>query len=282
MLRNYLHIFGWSTLLCGLIFSPRLWAQGGPGESSFIDESGVTTLTDRPEYYRAEGGYLEVELDIQPITIVKYYSFTRSGRIETNDDYKALIRHYANRYKLDKYLVQAVIKAESNFDRYAVSKAGAQGLMQLMPGTSAEMSISDPFDPGQNIAGGTQYLFRLLKLFDNNLDLTLAAYNAGPGNVKKYKGVPPFPETRNYIIKVKRYMRDYSGGRSMISINHTTRRKVQVFKPTNSLPFVVHFKNGTTQPVQQVTEKGNYYILKYKTRHDIVRKIHVAKIEPMT
>jgi soluble lytic murein transglycosylase-like protein len=77
----------------------------------------------------------------------------------------------------------------------AVIKAGAQGLMQLMPATAAEMSIRNPFDPGQNIAGGTQYLNRLMKLFDNDLDLVFAGYNAGTGNVKKYGGIPPFKET---------------------------------------------------------------------------------------
>ncbi len=273
------HTLAYAFLLLVIFLSPTLSAQGGPGDSFFVDESGVTTLTDRPEYYRADGGYLEIQIAYEPIQMVENYSFTTTGRIETNDDYAALIRHYATRYNLNEYLVQAVIKAESNFDPYAVSKAGAQGLMQLMPATAAEMSIRDSFDPGQNIAGGTQYLFKLLKLFDNDLDLALAAYNAGPGNVKKYGGIPPFKETRNYVVKVKRYIQEFSAGQAHVTINRQTTRHKKVFKPTAAVPYVIHLKNGTTQPAQKATLEGEVYIIEYQTRREVIRKSLVAKIE---
>jgi hypothetical protein len=255
------------------------WAQGGPGESSFVDERGVITLTDRPEVYRAEGGYLEIALDYEPIQIIENWSFTRTGRIETNSDYKALIRHYAQKYNLDKNMVQAVIKAESNFDPYAVSSAGAQGLMQLMPATAAEMSIRNPFDPGQNIAGGTQYLYKLMQLFDNDIDLVLAGYNAGPGNVKKYGGIPPFKETQNYVKRVKHYMNQFSGGRASVVINRNTTLKQSTFKPTKEIPYVVHMKNGTIQPAEGVREEADKYVLTYKTREYPVHKTLVERID---
>ena len=106
------------------------------------------------------------------------------------------------------YLLKAVGKMESNFDPYAQSGAGAQGVMQLMPATAQSLGVTDPFDARSNIMGGAKYLSDLLARYDGNVDLALAAYNAGSGNVEKYGGVPPFQETQNYISRVKEYMGD--------------------------------------------------------------------------
>lgn len=112
-----------------------------------------------------------------------------------------LIEKYSKENGLDTSLVNAVIQTESSFDSKAVSHAGAQGLMQLMPMTAQKLGVENPFDPEQNISGGTKYLRNLINKF-NSVELGLAAYNAGPENVNKYGGIPPFNETQNYVKKV--------------------------------------------------------------------------------
>ncbi len=125
---------------------------------------------------------------------------------EISAGYGPLIEKYAAQYGLAPSLVRAVIKTESDGDTHCVSSAGAMGLMQLMPDNVKEAGISDAFDPEQNIKAGTQQLAGLLAQYHGNLDLALAGYNAGPGNVHKYGGVPPFTETRNYIHRVRAAM----------------------------------------------------------------------------
>ena len=117
-----------------------------------------------------------------------------------------IIQKYAAQNGLAPALVRAVIKTESDGNPRCVSRAGAMGLMQLMPANVKEAGIADPFDPEQNIAAGTRQLADLMKQYGGNLDLALAGYNAGPGNVHKYGGVPPFTETQNYIKRVRAAM----------------------------------------------------------------------------
>ncbi len=113
-----------------------------------------------------------------------------------------LIREAASREKLQEELVRSVIERESGFRPCAVSPKGAQGLMQLMPATAAELGVTDPFDAKQNIDGGTRYLKQLLEKYEGNIQLALAAYNAGPGRVDREGGVPPIQETREYILDI--------------------------------------------------------------------------------
>ena len=118
----------------------------------------------------------------------------------------AIIEKASRRYGVDSGLIRAVIKAESNFNPRAVSSAGAQGLMQLMPATARGLGVSDSFDPEQNVMAGTRFLKDLLRRYDGNLDEALAAYNWGPGNVDKHGSSRLPRETRTYLVKVKEYM----------------------------------------------------------------------------
>lgn len=113
-----------------------------------------------------------------------------------------VVAKYARQYGVDEDLVWAVIRQESGFNPGAVSPKGAMGLMQLMPGTAALLGVSDAFDVEQNVAGGVKYLEQCLNQFNQDVPLALAAYNAGPGNVVKYQGCPPFAETRNYVASI--------------------------------------------------------------------------------
>jgi soluble lytic murein transglycosylase-like protein len=121
-------------------------------------------------------------------------------------EFEPLIREAADAHGVDPHLVRAVIRAESEFDPRAVSRAGAQGLMQLMPSTSRELGVTDPFDPRQNVFGGVRYLRRLLQRHGGDVGLAVASYNAGPTRVSRYKGIPPFRETRGYVRKVRRLL----------------------------------------------------------------------------
>ena len=127
-------------------------------------------------------------------------------------EYEGIITQATRRFKVDPSLVKAVIKAESDFNRRAVSHKGAQGLMQLMPQTADAMDVADPLNPEENIFGGTRYLSLLLERFKNDRILALAAYNAGPEAVDTYRGVPPFSETKSFIAKVLDYYRQYESG----------------------------------------------------------------------
>ena len=116
--------------------------------------------------------------------------------------FEHLIQEAARRYNLDAALVRAVMKTESAFNPYAISPVGAMGLMQIMPALAKDMGVCNPFDPRENVMAGAKYLSRLLEAHRGNVSLTLASYNAGPGNVKRYRGIPPFKETRNYVKKI--------------------------------------------------------------------------------
>ena len=127
------------------------------------------------------------------------------------DQYEDYINEASSKFGVDSNIIKSVILTESAANANAVSGAKAKGLMQLIDSTAADMGVKNSFDPKDNILGGTKYLAQMLKQYDGNLKLSLAAYNAGPNNVDKYKGVPPFEETQNYINRVFGYLKHLDG-----------------------------------------------------------------------
>lgn len=135
------------------------------------------------------------------------WRFDEASKPIFDSRYNEIIVEAAKKFDVDAALVSAVIKAESDYNPRVVSHKGARGLMQLMPATAKRFGVHDSFDPKANVYGGTRYLRWLLKTFDGNADLAVAAYNAGEGNVWKYDGIPPFRETVNYVKKISKYFR---------------------------------------------------------------------------
>jgi soluble lytic murein transglycosylase-like protein len=160
----------------------------------YVDKDGVWHFTN-------------VRTDAQYKLYIKTTRKTPSAFIK---EYEGVILQASRRFEVDVSLVKAIIKAESYFDHKAVSHKGAQGLMQLMPQTSNAMAVENPFDPEENIFGGTRYLGLLLKRFKNDKRLAVAAYNAGPERVETCNGVPPIAETEQFVKKVMNYYRDYN------------------------------------------------------------------------
>ena len=126
-------------------------------------------------------------------------------------EFDSIIAEASQKYNVDESLIRAVIRQESGFNPQATSCCGAQGMMQLMPETAAELGVTNAYDARDNIMGGTKYLSRLLNQFDGNMTKAIAAYNAGPGSVQQYGGVPPYAETQNYVDKVLGYYQENKG-----------------------------------------------------------------------
>lgn len=168
------------------------------GIYGYVDDRGVYNFTNIKPVGKKN---YQVVIPDKPNT----YSMMYPKGVDT-DRYDSLIMQHSYNHGVDPSLVKAVMKAESNFNPQALSNKGAQGLMQLMPDTARHMSVYDPFDPDDNIRGGTRYLRLLDETFQGNLELILAAYNAGPNRVKEHNmNIPPFEETRNFIKRVKQY-----------------------------------------------------------------------------
>ena len=161
----------------------------------YVDEDGVILFTDTPS-----DGAVKLNKDNKPALDQSRYSGSKyklSGL-----EYDHIIKSKCDQYSMDYELIKAVIKAESNFNPYAVSSKGARGLMQLMPGTAYSLGVYDPFDVEANIDGGIRYLKAMLEKFGGNEKLALAAYNAGPNTVEKYGSIPPYRETQDYVKKI--------------------------------------------------------------------------------
>ncbi len=167
----------------------------------YVDPEGVVHLTNVPTQHNVP--YVLIMKEKRVIIQLK-------GDITSYDD---LIAKASERYRVDSTLIKAIIKAESNFNHRAVSPKGARGLMQLMPATAATLQVKDSFQPDNNIDGGVRYLRYLMNLFNGNLPLVLAAYNAGENAVLRYNNrIPPYQETQTYVRRVLQHLDSYNSG----------------------------------------------------------------------
>ena len=167
-----------------------------------VDKDGVISFSNKP----SPGSKRVVKETPKKAAKPVLPSDTSSARVQRYDAY---IREAAALYQIPEALIRAVIKVESNFDPRALSPANAHSLMQLIPSTAERMMVQDIYDPRQNIFGGTRYLRVLANLFNGDLQLTVAAYNAGENAVIRHGGIPPYAETQRYVVKVLEYYRQY-------------------------------------------------------------------------
>ncbi len=163
----------------------------------YIDDNGVMHFTNAPT-----SNQHEYKVYIKERTSI-------SNRFQATDKYDKLISNASKEFNVDSRLLKAMIKAESDFDPRAISTKGAMGLMQIMPENFKMLNLENPFDPWQNIRAGAQYFKKLYKRFNGKLALSLAAYNAGPTAVDRYKSIPPYQETEEYVRRVLRYYRTF-------------------------------------------------------------------------
>lgn len=188
----------WKLTLIPLLLFFAL--EGGLAQAAiyyYVDENGVRHYSDRPlssEYTRIKLWDNEWEDD---------------SRVPVDPYYMQIINEASGYYRVDPAMIRAMVKVESNFNPNAVSRKGAMGMMQLMPETAAALRVTDPFNPIENIWAGTYHVKCLVLKYNYNYDLVFAAYNAGETAVQKYKGIPPYKETRNYVKKVHHYWKLY-------------------------------------------------------------------------
>ena len=193
------------SLLFTVVFIVVLKISGSCDIYTYVDKDGVMHFTNVPTS------------NIIPYSVyIKESSGSRSNstssvrsRAGDSSPFQGLITRAAKEHGIAEPLLKAIIKAESNFDPSAVSKKGAKGLMQVMPNNFKALQIRDPFDPEQNIMGGARYFGQLMKRFEGDLRLAIAAYNAGPDAVEQYNRIPPYKETMNYVKRVMKYYNDY-------------------------------------------------------------------------
>jgi soluble lytic murein transglycosylase len=190
-------------LACGALFPKGLCAE----IYSYVDKNGVMHFTNTPtanKYSSKKYRYIGNE-----IASIRYMRMPKQFTNYDSKKYDDIIKKASKLHGIKYELVKAIIHAESCFNPNAVSPAGACGLMQLMPENIEKFNVCDPFDPHENIMAGTKFFRQLLDRYDSDIKLTLAAYNAGPGAVDQYRGIPPYRETQDYVSRVLDYYSSY-------------------------------------------------------------------------
>jgi soluble lytic murein transglycosylase-like protein len=181
-----------------------LTASSDAGIYRYVDENGVIHFTNCPRDPKYKLYIRESREDVGDDQLSSSLSYSRDS-----NQYDSMISEFSKKYQVDFALIKAIIRAESGFNPFAVSKKGARGLMQLMPETALRMNVSNIFNPKENIEGGVRHFKYLLSLFDNDLRLSLAAYNAGENVVGELRSIPPYRETIDYVKKVLGYYQSY-------------------------------------------------------------------------
>lgn len=189
-----------SVLACGLLFL-FLPVTGHGDIYRYVDANGVVHFTNTP----TAGNY----------TFHRKETGNSSAASTGSAQVAEVIRRYASHFSLEEALIRAVIKAESDYNPRALSHKGAIGMMQLIPETARLMQVADPYSIEENIRGGSRYLRLMLDEF-GSIDLALAAYNAGPGAVRRHGGIPPYQETRTYVERVKKFLNQYRQGQDTL------------------------------------------------------------------
>ncbi|NUM56921.1 MAG: lytic transglycosylase domain-containing protein [Candidatus Hydrogenedentes bacterium] len=254
-------------------------------------DGGTPVLTNRIEKYEGRNDFTRIKINFDPIVRDRRWGVT-IGKYTDTDIHK-YVDHYAKLYKVDPSLIHAIIQVESRGNPYAVSPKGAAGLMQLMPGTARDLNVSSVFDPADNIGGGTQYISKLISLFNGDFSLALAGYNAGPETVRRYGGIPPYRETQNYVYLVNLYW-DYfrKNGNSFLYTKfdpsltpaalkaaakkeREERMMTRLVGDTARDRHDVKLASGLVHPADDVWHQGDYLYLAsggrtYRLREDLV------------
>lgn len=200
---------------------------------TYVDNNGLRHYTNVPSDTRAKPVLLTGHQGVRhraQTRVVHLYKQHKRRSVHLQAGASLLENHILRvsmEHQVDPLLIKAIIKTESNFNQFAISSHGAQGLMQLMPATAKDLQVTDPFDAYQNISGGIRYFRNLLDTFSGNIRLSLAAYNAGPGRVSRFGAIPRIPETINYVRTVLRHYREYKRTTSL-STSINLRRLVTI------------------------------------------------------